>query len=95
MESEAGRVRCLGLRASNHSGRYPVAVYLRREVAGDINHGGGERRGEAGGDTRARGGDKPQHHSEEPVGPSDEECPTFQQPGPERGCHVADPKGFK
>jgi len=65
------------LRAGSYSGRYPVAVFLRREVVGDIDHGGGEGRGEAGGDTGARGGDEPEHDSKEPVGPSDKKGTTF------------------
>ena len=89
VESKAGRVRCFGLRAGSYSGRYPVAVSLRREVVGDIDNCGGEGRGVAGGDTGARGGDEPEHDSKEPVGPIDKEGTTFQQPGSGRGCHVA------
>ena len=51
MEPQTGRIRCLGLRAGGHSRRHPVAVPLRRALAGDIGDGGGARRGEAGGDT--------------------------------------------
>lgn len=77
VEPEAGRVRCSGLRAGSYSGRYPAAVSLRREMVGDIDHGGGEGRREAGGDTGARGGDEPDKDSKEPVGPSDQESTTF------------------
>lgn len=78
MESSTGGIGCLGLRAGGYSGRYPVAVCVDREVVRDICDGGGEGRGKTGGDTGARGVDEPNHHSEEPVGPSDEEGFTIQ-----------------
>ena len=89
VESEAGRVRCVGLRAGNNCWWYPVALRLRRELGGDITHGGGEGRGKFGNDTRTRGGNQPKHHTKELVGPTEQAGPTVQQSGPRRWRHVA------
>lgn len=90
MESEVGGVGCVGLCAGCDCGWDTVAVFLRRAVVGDIVERGGEGRGEVGEDSGASGGDEPECHSEEPVGPTDKAGPSFQQQqGARRGRHVA------
>lgn len=89
MEPKAGGVRGVGLRAGNYSGWYPVALPLRRELAGDINHRGGEGYRKIRDDSRTRGSYQSEHHPKEPVGPKEPAGPAVPQSDTRRRRHVA------
>ncbi|CAN1345134.1 hypothetical protein LINPERPRIM_LOCUS40281 [Linum perenne] len=69
MEPTPCRIRSIRLRTRDNSRRNTAAVPGGCTMAGDIHHGGGEGRGEAGGDTRPRGGHQFVNNTEESVGP--------------------------
>jgi len=89
VESEVSGIRCVGLCASYHRGWDSITVFLHRKLVGDIADGGGEGRGEVREDPWARGGNEPEWHTEELVGPADKASPAFQQGDGAWRCHVA------
>lgn len=79
MESKTCRISRTWLCACYNRRWNTFAVFINREMAGDITHGGRERRRKTRQNSQARGRDEPYSNSEEFVGPKNKTGPTFQQ----------------